>query len=145
MDERQAIESHYKSNRARVYRTIGKFISDAATIEDLTHHKFLHNWVKRETIQGNNSYSTWMTSVATHTALAHLQESRATNIDPDLQEMNRILDAVNTLPDDLRIPLVLVVIYGQAYSDVALVLDIPEGIVRLRVYKGRYALKDLLR
>lgn len=164
-DERRLFEENYKLNRGKIYHMIGRYISDACTVEDLTQHTFMKAWVKRQTFRGQSSYNTWLTAIAINTALSYLQQSKirpqATKYDIDIdkfsdglntlsmaiteQEFRRILNAINTLPAGLNEVVVLNIIYGFSYEEVAIALDIPIGTVRSRIHRARYALKDLLK
>ena len=52
-----------------------------------------------------------------------------------------IQDAINALPEDFRVPLVLCDVADQPYDAIALALDIPVGTVRSRLHRGRRMLR----
>lgn len=165
MDDRQLFEQNFRENRSKIYHMIGHYISDAATIEDLTQHTFLKAWVKRQSFRGESSYNTWLTSIAINTALTHLQyqkiRPRSTKFDQDINtysdgidtlrcvitndEFDRIFKAISSLSPTLHAPVVLNIIYGLSYDEVAQTLGIPLGTVRSRIHRARFLLKDLLR
>ena len=51
---------------------------------------------------------------------------------------------MNTLPDEQREAVALVLVEGMAYKDAAAVLDIPMGTLTSRLGRGRQALMSLL-
>lgn len=55
-----------------------------------------------------------------------------------------IAAAMNTLPDEQREAVALVLVEGMAYKDAAAVLDIPMGTLTSRLGRGRQALMSLL-
>ena len=55
-----------------------------------------------------------------------------------------IQDAINTLPEDFRVPLVLCDVADQTYESIASALGIPVGTVRSRLHRGRRMLRDEL-
>lgn len=68
---------------------------------------------------------------------------------PETQFINRLLRedlerAIDALPDQYRVVVVLVEIQGLAYREVADLLDIPVGTVRSRLARGRSQLQEAL-
>ena len=51
---------------------------------------------------------------------------------------------VNRLPDDFRIPLVMLAVDGMTIPEIAVILEIPEGTVKSRIFYGRKRLKESL-
>jgi RNA polymerase sigma-70 factor, ECF subfamily len=51
---------------------------------------------------------------------------------------------IDTLPDDLRVPLVLTSAQELNSREIALILDIPEGTVRTRLQRARHVLRHKL-
>lgn len=150
----------------RIYRAIAQYVTEAATIEDLVQITFLKAYIARETFKGQSAYSTWLYRIAINTALTFLQKTKRevplNCYDPDLidnlpdaytteemaitqEEMKRIYQSVNDLPSMFKEALVLHVIYGKPYEEVADRLNIPVGTVRSRIYRARFLLKERLR
>ncbi|MFW6091289.1 MAG: RNA polymerase sigma factor [Actinomycetota bacterium] len=68
---------------------------------------------------------------------------------PETQFINRLLRedlerAIDALPDQYRVVVVLVEIQGLAYREVADLLDVPVGTVRSRLARGRGQLQEAL-
>ena len=63
---------------------------------------------------------------------------------PESQRVAEIWRAIDALPDKLRIVIVLASVEGHDLSDVARLLDIPEGTVKSRLFNARKQLKDRL-
>jgi RNA polymerase sigma-70 factor (ECF subfamily) len=57
----------------------------------------------------------------------------------------RVHEALQTLPYDLRIAVVLYDIEGLPYGEIARVLEVPEGTVKSRIHRARHALRERLR
>jgi len=51
---------------------------------------------------------------------------------------------VNRLPDEFRIPLVMLAVDGLTIPEIALILEIPEGTVKSRIFYARKRLKETL-
>lgn len=57
---------------------------------------------------------------------------------------SEIQAAINALPEEFRVPLVLCDVADQTYEDIATALDIPIGTVRSRLHRGRRMLRTEL-
>ena len=53
--------------------------------------------------------------------------------------------ALEELPAELRVAVVLYDIEGQSYKDIAEILKIPEGTVKSRIHRARLGLRDRLK
>jgi RNA polymerase sigma-70 factor (ECF subfamily) len=51
---------------------------------------------------------------------------------------------VNRLPDEFRMPLVMLAVDGMTIPEIAAILEIPEGTVKSRIFYARKRLKDNL-
>jgi RNA polymerase sigma-70 factor (ECF subfamily) len=60
------------------------------------------------------------------------------------QVQARVQEALQELPPDLRLAIVLYDIEGLAYGDIARVLEVPEGTVKSRIHRARNALRERL-
>lgn len=70
---------------------------------------------------------------------------------PDLRDgfdREKLMDVrkhVNRLPDEFRMPLMMLAVDGLTIPEIAAVLEIPEGTVKSRIFYGRKRLNDALR
>ena len=58
---------------------------------------------------------------------------------------NRVQEALQQLPEELRMAVVLYDIEGQSYKDIAEILGIPEGTVKSRIHRARLGLRERLK
>lgn len=58
-------------------------------------------------------------------------------------ECRDIGEAVDRLPDEQRVVVLLVALEGVAYDEAAEILNVPIGTVRSRLSRGRQALREL--
>jgi len=56
----------------------------------------------------------------------------------------RILEAIDTLPEDYRTAVVLSDVEGLSYGEIAELTDVPVGTVKSRLFRGRRRLQELL-
>jgi RNA polymerase sigma-70 factor, ECF subfamily len=62
----------------------------------------------------------------------------------DREAMMDIRKYVNRLPDEFRMPLVMLAVDGLTIPEIAAILEIPEGTVKSRIFYGRKRLKNQL-
>ncbi len=62
----------------------------------------------------------------------------------DREAMLDIRKHVNRLPDEFRMPLVMLAVDGLTIPEIACILDIPEGTVKSRIFYARKRLKETL-
>jgi RNA polymerase sigma-70 factor (ECF subfamily) len=55
-----------------------------------------------------------------------------------------IIEALESLPENFRLPVLLADVDGFAYKEIADILDIPIGTVMSRLHRGRKALQRKL-
>ena len=63
---------------------------------------------------------------------------------PDTERTRALWTAIDALPDKLRVAIVLASIEGHDVRDVAILLGVPEGTVKSRLFLARQRLKDAL-
>ncbi|MCK8779547.1 RNA polymerase sigma factor [Rhizobium sp. NTR19] len=72
-------------------------------------------------------------------------ENAADEMSPgDPLERRKLIRAVDALPKDARAVLMLVVVEGYSYQEVADILEVPVGTVMSRLSRARHALQDKL-
>ena len=62
----------------------------------------------------------------------------------DREAMLDIRKHVNRLPDEFRMPLVMLAVDGLTIPEIACILEIPEGTVKSRIFYARKRLKETL-
>lgn len=79
------------------------------------------------------------------------QDGSAQEFDPpdpagvfDREAMLDMRKNVNRLPDEFRIPLVMLAVDGLTIPEIATILEIPEGTVKSRIFYARKRLKENL-
>ena len=61
------------------------------------------------------------------------------------QELGRMIkEAIATLPEKFKTPLVLRDMQGLTYEEIGNILDLPEGTVKSRINRARLRVKELL-
>ena len=162
------VEEHY----TRVYNTALRMLSDPDSAADATQAVFVRTFRSLEGFRGDSSFSTWLYRITVNVCLDELrnrpqepvsltfvgdndEEPEERSI-PDnctepaacvvRDERQRVVhEAIQQLPAEYRVVLVLYDLNGFSYKDTAQVLGIPVGTVKSRLNRARGALKEVLR
>jgi RNA polymerase sigma-70 factor (ECF subfamily) len=155
----------------RVYNLCLRMLGDAESAADATQDSFLSAYKNLRTFRGG-SLRSWLLRIATNTcydALRVRKRRPTTSIDaafsdpdapafdlPDPQESPddvalrrelgaEIQQALQTLPEDQRLIVVLSDIQGLAYEEIATITGTNLGTVKSRLSRGRARMRDFLR
>ncbi len=143
-------EDLVQDTMVRAYRHWHTFNADSnvkAWLFRIARNSFIDGYHKRRKARDMaDTIHTQVQSLGQATAIAH---SNSTPPGPeDAVEMRmtrrRILDALESLPDDYRIAVTLADLEGLAYKEIAEVMNCPTGTVMSRLYRGRKLLHKLL-
>lgn len=77
--------------------------------------------------------------------IAEAETVPATQAPADPLESDRLKTAIELLPPDQRAVLMLVVVEGYSYQEVAAIMDVPPGTVMSRLSRARRKLAEVLR
>ena len=155
------LDRHHDRLRSVCARVVGygADADDAAQMALISIVKNLGNF------DGRAAFSTWSYRIATNAAIDELrktQRRRATSLDDDeshlqvaqIGELGRVAEttsarldvqaALDQLPEDFRLPVVLRDLCGLDYDEIGTVLDLAPGTVRSRIARGRGKLADLI-
>ncbi len=151
-----------------------RLMRDKSLAEDIVQEAFLKAFKGLESFEGRSSIESWLHRITVNVALSKLRQmkrlaeqsidehlpefdqfdcrvelpwSRLASVDEIVESgdtLNRINDAIDELPDAYRIVLQLRDIEEYDTSEVATLLDISEGNVKVRLHRARAALKKLL-
>ena len=107
-------------------------------------------WRARHTFRGEASEKTWLTRILVNVCRSmrrrRLIFSPLTGLEeaPVAVDNAPLHDALQRLPDALRLPLVLTYLEGFSVEEASRVLSIPPGTVKSRLHRGRRELARLL-
>lgn len=154
----------------RIFNVIFRIVKDSTIVEDLAQEAFLNAFKAIGSFKGGSSFYTWLYRIAANVSINYLSKSKkATFIDeenlerasvaerapggeisPERRALNKesanaILEAIETLPGDIKKAVILREYEGLSYEEIAEVMDCPIGTVRSRIFRGRNILKGLLK
>lgn len=149
----------------RRYLALGKTGSHHDA-EEVTQTAFFKAWQGLPSFQGKAAFSSWLYRLTVNAAIDLLRQRKkhqgALSLDdPDLpvvpdrgpspeelseeHERRQLLwQAIESLPEPHRIPLLLREIEGLSYREIAQALDLEEGTVKSRLARARLLLRKLL-
>ena len=155
----------------RIAGLVARFVDDHHSIHDVVQECFINAYRALEQFEGRSSFYTWLYRIAINTAKNHLKKKdrRPPDIDVDILEAESLLEklklgetdtpdrmlhcdevreavmqAVNALPSDLRISLVLREMGGLSYDEIAIIMKCPVGTVRSRISRARLTVDEMI-
>lgn len=154
-------------------RLLSRFIRDPSEVEDVTQEAFIKAYRALPQFRGDSAFYTWLYRIGINTAKNYLvsQGRRApTSTEYDAEEAESFEDAsqlrdintpeslllskqigqtintaIDALPEELRLAIVLREIEGLSYEEIASMMDCPIGTVRSRIFRAREAVANKLR
>jgi len=149
-----------------------RILHDAEDARDLTLETFVRLHTHRHRFDPSRPFKTWLYSIASNLARDRLRWRRrhpesplepespsgATSTPPNLIDPNSgpdssllqserasaVRDAVNRLPEDLRLAVVLSEFENQSHAAIAEILDCSVKAVEMRLYRARQTLRNHL-
>ncbi|MBW8879361.1 MAG: RNA polymerase sigma factor [Acidobacteria bacterium] len=152
----------------RLFRVARGILADDAEAEDVVQEAYMRAFRELATFRGEALFSTWLTRIACHEALARARKRRrlvpiaggdggggeppdppSEAIGPEREQENRELqavlrEAVELLPDPLRAVFCLREIEGLSTEETAGALDLTVENVRVRLHRAKRSLRQTL-
>jgi RNA polymerase sigma-70 factor, ECF subfamily len=156
----------------RVINLVSRFLRSHADALDVTQDAFLKAYRALPNFRGDSAFYTWLYRIAVNTAKNHLatQARRSGELDQDISEIEQIeandalrdkatperlllrdeiqstvIAAIDELPEDLRMAIMLREVEGLSYEEIANVMECPIGTVRSRIFRAREAVDKQLK
>ncbi len=163
--EQELFELLMRRHNERVYRTARAILRNDGEAEDVMQDAYVRAYEHLHEFAGRALFSTWLTRIAVHEALARVRKSKrfdsldAATEQPSMSnpsgsspeqltsdvEMRVLLEsAVDALPDDFRAVFVLRAVEGMSGAEVAESLGIAEETVKTRLFRARGRLQETL-
>jgi len=152
------LDRHHDRLRAVCAKVVGR----GADADDATQMALISIVKNLEKFDGRAKFTTWSYRIATNAAIDELRKRNrraADSIDDDeghiqiaaVGDMGEAVtaslvvnEALEQLPDDFRLPVILRDLCGLDYEQISEVLNIAPGTVRSRIARGRGKLADAL-
>jgi RNA polymerase sigma-70 factor (ECF subfamily) len=157
----------------RLYATALRYTKNNKDAEDLVQDTYLKAFTNFHRFEPGTNCQAWLFKIMTNTfynkfrrkqreqrIFANRDESELREVDYDLnaphyqknpeqEAMQRrfsgtMVEALESLPDDWRMVILLADLNGFKYKEIAHILDIPVGTVMSRVFRARKAIRKML-
>jgi RNA polymerase sigma-70 factor (ECF subfamily) len=149
----------------RLFRVARAIVRDEAEAEDVMQQAYVNAYLHLDQFNGTAQFSTWLTRIAVHEALARVRRQgryeplvdeesltaersmeRTTTFDPERLaasgELRSLLEAsIDTLPDGMREVFVLRDVEGLNTLETASCLDVSGDVVKTRLSRARATLR----
>jgi RNA polymerase sigma-70 factor (ECF subfamily) len=156
----------------RIIKLVSRYVRDQSDAQDIAQDAFLKAYRALPNFRGDSAFYTWLYRIAINTAKNYIvslsrrpAEARIENADGeklDLDELQKdiatpenvlladeikqtIIEAMNKLPEDLRVAITLREVDGLTYEEIAEAMDCPIGTVRSRIFRAREAVDTKLK
>ncbi len=156
----------------RVAGLIGRYLRDSSEVLDVTQEAFIKAYRALPSFRGDSAFYTWIYRIAINTVKNHLvalgRRPPGEDVDAETAEQlesggrlretatperelltdeiaRTVQRALDALPNDLRMAIVLRELEGMSYEEIAETMDCPIGTVRSRIFRAREAIDKQLR
>lgn len=170
-DAAERFYTHLWPHRAMVLRTARFLTRNPADAEDLAQETFMRAFRNIQQFDVASNARAWLAAILRHvqidrsrlrgsallsdaqllepaaiTAAEMRAEQDPRDLDALLEQFSdeALIDALQSLPEDIRWTLLLVDVEQMTYDDAAEVVEVPVGTVKSRVFRGRSLLRDRL-
>jgi RNA polymerase sigma-70 factor (ECF subfamily) len=160
----------FDRHQPSLFAFLCRFLGDAATAEDVAQDVFWRVWEHRTMFDGSRRFTTWLYVIARRAALneikkpyrraaplselsEELHERLETPDDAplgstmairDLYVREKVREALQGLPPDQRLCIVLREYEGRSHAEIADILGCSEGNARVLAHRARAALRVIL-
>ncbi len=155
----------------KVINLVTRYVHDPHIAMDVSQESFIKAYRGLKNFRGDSAFYTWLYRISINTAKNHLvsKSRRMPDDDIDAQEAeqydgggklreistpeNELLSsevqqtvhqAIEALPDDLRIAITLRELEGLSYEEISEAMECPIGTVRSRIFRAREAIEKEL-
>jgi RNA polymerase sigma-70 factor (ECF subfamily) len=169
--DRRAFDLLVLRYQHRLAKLIARYVRDHSEVMDVAQDSFIKAYRALPNFRGESAFYTWLYRIAINTAKNHLvsrgrrtlesavdlddAEQYAENVElHDLATPERLLlrdeiertvvEAIDELPEDLRMAITLRELEGMSYEDISAAMDCPIGTVRSRIFRARDAINKRL-
>jgi RNA polymerase sigma-70 factor (ECF subfamily) len=150
------IEQLYHDHHQSIRRYLNRLVSDRETAEDLCQETFikaLRHWNELEQVAVARN---WIYRIATNTAYDYLRRRRrvastpltdeheaASAVETAFDDGEPVWVALNHLPEQYRVPLLLQLWAGYSLNDIAAALGCNVNTIKTRVHRARLRFRQI--
>ena len=170
--DKMAFDALVRKYQHKIAQLVGRYVHDPSEALDVTQETFIKAYRALPSFRGDSAFYTWLYRIAINTAKNWLvaQGRRPPAHDLDAQDAEQyegdsglkeygtpehmvlrdeiwrtIADAIEQLPEELRVAITLRELEGMSYDEIAQAMGCPIGTVRSRIFRAREAIENRLR
>ena len=157
--DQQAYEQLYRANVGKIYALCLRLCGNKDLAEDLTQDSFIRAWQKIDSFRGNSAFSSWLYRLSSNVAIGYLRQRSKWSVvsfEDCLHEHNLGSDSLKTdrydiekamqaLPDQARVILILYEYLGYQHTEIAEITGMPVGTSKSHLHRARGFLKEAAR
>ncbi len=155
----------------RIIQLVNRYVKDPSEAQDVAQEAFIKAYRALGNFRGDSAFYTWLYRIAINTAKNYLvsrsrrysdyqidvQDAEQVENAPQLKAMdtpeNLLLNdeivkvikaAIEKLPEEMKIAIMLREFEGMSYEDIAQTMECPVGTVRSRIFRAREAIDEKL-
>lgn len=171
-DDQQAYTEIVNRYRKQIYHFIYRMVKDDAQAEDLTQETFIKAFRALASFNSNYAFTTWLYKIASNNCIDHFRKKRLSTYSLDTpmkskdgelkrdfadsdqgpesemiskEKKTQIETAIESLPEKYRKAILLRHTKDKSYEEIAEILNVPLGTVKVRIFRAREMLKSQLK
>jgi RNA polymerase sigma-70 factor (ECF subfamily) len=165
--DHQAFEALVLKYQDRIYRLIQRLVSGSDMVDDLAQEVFIRAYRSLGDFKGESSLYTWLYKIALNLCRNYYRTRGRRPAHEELDEADgaigveaaggtpedeifrkefwdHLRQGLDELPAEQREAVVFCDLEGMSYEEMAIVIGVPIGTVRSRIFRGRRALQQRL-
>lgn len=155
----------------KIVHLVNRYVKDPSEAQDVAQDTFIKAYKALGEFRGESAFYTWLYRIAINTAKNYLlsRTRRHSDYEVDMQDAEQvenapqlkdietpenqlmndqiievIKSAIDKLPEEMRIAIMLREFEGMSYEEIAEAMDCPIGTVRSRIFRAREAIDEKL-
>jgi RNA polymerase sigma-70 factor (ECF subfamily) len=155
----------------KVIQLVNRYVKDPSESQDVAQEAFIKAYRALGNFRGDSAFYTWLYRIAINTAKNYLvsRSRRNSSYEVDIQDAEQVENAsqlqgmetperlllnqeivetiktaIDNLPEEMRIAIMLREFEGMSYEEIAQAMDCPVGTVRSRIFRAREAIDNKL-
>ncbi|MDD5578596.1 MAG: RNA polymerase sigma factor RpoE [Methylobacter sp.] len=155
----------------KIIQLVNRYVKDPSEAQDVAQEAFIKAYRALGNFRGDSAFYTWLYRIAINTAKNYLvsRTRRSSDYQVDIQDAEQIENApqlqgmesperlllnqeivetiktaIDKLPEEMRIAIMLREFEGMSYEEIAQAMDCPVGTVRSRIFRAREAIDNKL-
>lgn len=169
--DKAAYDHLVRKYQHKIIQLVNRYVKDPSESQDVTQEAFIKAYRALGNFRGDSAFYTWLYRIAINTAKNYLvsRSRRYSEYEVDVQDAEQyentpqlkgrdtpeqlllndeIVEAIKTaidkLPEDMRIAIMLREFEGMSYEEIAQTMSCPVGTVRSRIFRAREAIDNKL-